>query len=53
MLQASSVLAACGLLRRPDELIEWMDLHSSDPVLSAVIIAEIADGIAKAKRGGR
>jgi len=34
------------------ELIEWMDLHSSDLFLSAVTIAEIADGIAKAKREG-
>ena len=39
------------VLRRP-ELIEWMDLHSSDLFLSAVTIAEIADGIAKAKREG-
>jgi toxin FitB len=37
------------VLRRP-ELIEWMDLHSPDLFLSAITIAEIADGIAKAKR---
>ena len=29
-----------------------MDLHSSDLFLSAVTVAEIADGIAKAKREG-
>lgn len=34
------------------EIIEWMDAHSDDLFLSAVIIAEIADGIAKAKREG-
>lgn len=34
------------------ELIEWMDSHSSDLFLSAVTIAEIAEGIAKAKREG-
>jgi toxin FitB len=39
------------VIRRP-ELIEWMDSHSSDLFLSAVTIAEIADGIAKAKREG-
>ena len=39
------------VIRRP-ELIEWMDLHSSDLFLSAITIAEIADGIARAKREG-
>ena len=39
------------VVKRP-ELIEWMDLHSSDIFLSAVTIAEIADGITKAKREG-
>ena len=39
------------VVKRP-ELIEWMDLHSSDLFLSAVTIAEITDGIAKAKREG-
>lgn len=34
------------------ELVEWMDSHSRDLFLSAVTIAEIADGIAKAKREG-
>lgn len=34
------------------ELIEWMDSHSSDLFLSAVTIAEITEGIAKAKREG-
>jgi predicted nucleic acid-binding protein len=34
------------------ELIEWMDTHSADLFLSAVTLAEIADGIAKAEREG-
>jgi toxin FitB len=34
------------------ELVEWMDAHSADLFLSAITIAEIADGIAKAKREG-
>jgi hypothetical protein len=34
------------------ELIEWMDARSTDLFLSAVTIAEISDGIAKAKREG-
>jgi predicted nucleic acid-binding protein len=36
---------------RPD-LLAWMDSHSADLYLSAVTIAEISDGIAKAKREG-
>lgn len=34
------------------ELIAWMDKHSPDLFLSAISIAEIADGIAKARREG-
>ena len=34
------------------ELIQWMDAHSVDLFLSAVTVAEIADGIAKARREG-
>jgi toxin FitB len=34
------------------ELVAWMDAHSSDLFLSAITIAEIADGVAKAKREG-
>ena len=33
-------------------LLHWMDAHSGDLFLSAVTVAEIADGIAKAKREG-
>ena len=34
------------------EIIEWMDAHSDDLFLSAITVAEIADGIAKLKREG-
>lgn len=45
-----SVTAPTGVRR--DELMAWMDAHSPDLFLSAVTVAEIADGIAKAKREG-
>jgi predicted nucleic acid-binding protein len=48
---AISAAAATATVRRP-ELIEWMDSRSPDLFLSAVTIAEIADGIAKARREG-
>ena len=46
-----SAAAPTAAVKRP-ELIAWMDKHSSALFLSAVTIAEIADGIAKAKREG-
>ena len=46
-----SATAPTTAVSRP-ELVEWMDLHSTDLFLSAVTIAEIADGIARAKREG-
>jgi toxin FitB len=46
-----SAAAPSAAATRP-EIIEWMDAHSDDLFLSAVTIAEIADGIAKAKREG-
>ena len=36
----------------PPELIAWMDAHSADLFLSVVTVAEIEDGIAKARREG-
>jgi predicted nucleic acid-binding protein len=36
---------------RPD-LIRWMDAHSAKLFLSAITIAEIADGVAKSRREG-
>jgi predicted nucleic acid-binding protein len=45
-----SVTAPTGVRR--DDLMAWMDAHSPDLFLSAVTVAEIADGIAKAKREG-
>ncbi len=46
-----SATAPTTPVTRP-EIIEWMDAHSDDLFLSAVTIAEIANGIAKAKREG-
>ena len=46
-----STTAPTAAVTRP-EIIEWMDAHSDDLFLSAVTIAEIADGIAKAEREG-
>ena len=46
-----SAVASTSPVRRTD-LVEWMDSHSADLFLSAVTIAEIADGIAKARREG-
>jgi toxin FitB len=36
----------------PQQLVAWMESHSPALFLSAVTVAEIADGIAKAKREG-
>jgi len=46
-----SATAPTTAVRRP-ELIEWMDTHSPDLFQSAITIAEIADGIARARREG-
>jgi len=46
-----SAAAPTKTVTRP-ELIQWMDVHSADLFLSAVTIAEITDGIAKARRNG-
>jgi len=46
-----SAAAPTAAVARP-AMIEWMDAHSSALFLSAVTVAEIADGIAKAKREG-
>ncbi len=42
-----------GRPRRFSALIDWMDAHSDEVFLSAVTVAEICDGIAKAQRTGR
>jgi toxin FitB len=46
-----SATAPTTTVRRAD-LLAWMESHSPDLFLSAVTIAEISDGIAKAKREG-
>ena len=43
---------APGTAGRSAEFAQWMDSHSDDLYLSAVTIAEIADGIAQIKREG-
>lgn len=44
--------SAPALAARSPVLIRWMDAHSRDLFLSAISVAEIADGIAKASREG-
>ena len=46
-----STTALTTAVRRPD-LIGWMDRRSCGLFLSAVTVAEIADGIANARREG-
>jgi len=46
-----SAAVPTAAVQRP-ELLAWMDAHSLDLFLSAITIAEIFDGIAKAKREG-
>lgn len=46
-----SAAAPTKAVKRP-ELIAWMDTNSPALFLSAITIAEIADGIAKARRKG-
>jgi predicted nucleic acid-binding protein len=47
----TNATAPTSPVRRRD-LVAWMDSHSSDLFLSATTIAEISDGIAKARREG-
>jgi toxin FitB len=46
-----SATAATAGLRRP-ALVAWMDAYAGALFLSAITVAEIADGIAKARREG-
>lgn len=46
-----SATAPTTPVKRTD-VVEWMDSHSLELFLSAITIAEIGDGIAKAKREG-
>ncbi len=48
----TNVISATAPTAAHAEMIEWMDSHSPVLFLSAVTIAELADGIAKAKRVG-
>ena len=51
VISVTAVTAPTLPVRRRD-LVAWMDSHSSDLFLSAITIAEISDGIAKARREG-
>jgi predicted nucleic acid-binding protein len=44
--------AAPAATTRSTDMVAWMDIHSANLFLSAVTIAEISDGIAKARREG-
>jgi predicted nucleic acid-binding protein len=46
-----SAVAPTAGVQRP-ELAAWVEAHSDDLFLSAITVAEIADGIAKARREG-
>jgi len=49
----TNILSAAAPARHtPPALTEWMDVHSAVLFLSVVTVAEIEDGIAKARREG-
>jgi predicted nucleic acid-binding protein len=52
LLDANIISAGAPSRVAPTGLVEWMDAHSRALFLSAVTIAEIEDGIAKARREG-
>jgi predicted nucleic acid-binding protein len=52
LVDTNVISASAPTTARRPELIAWMDSHSPDLFLSAVTIAEITNGIAKAKREG-
>lgn len=52
LVDTDVISAAAPAKRRTPELADWMDRHSARLYLSAVTIAEIEDGIAKARREG-
>jgi len=52
LVDTNVISATAPTASKRAELIGWMEAHSPDLFLSAVTIAEISDGIAKAKREG-
>ena len=52
LVDTDVISATAPTSRQRSELVAWMDRHSLDLFLSAVSIAEIADGIAKVRREG-
>lgn len=52
LVDTNVISAAAPFRPVPAALVEWMDTHSASLFLSAVTVAEIADGIAKLRREG-
>ena len=52
LVDTNVVSAAAPSRTVPQGLVEWMDAHSDALFLSVVTLAEIEDGIAKARREG-
>jgi predicted nucleic acid-binding protein len=52
LVDTNVISAAAPLRSRSSALIAWMDDHSAELYLSAVTVAEIEGGIAKARRDG-
>jgi toxin FitB len=52
LVDTNVISAAAPSRPAPAAVVEWMDLHSAALFLSAVTVAEIADGIAKSRREG-
>ncbi|MGH7101490.1 MAG: type II toxin-antitoxin system VapC family toxin [Acetobacteraceae bacterium] len=52
LVDTNVISAGAGGRPAPPELVAWMDHHSASLFLSAVTVAEVADGIAKLRREG-
>lgn len=53
LVDTNVISAGAPLKSTPfQDLVEWMDAHSAELFLSAVSVAEVQDGIAKARREG-
>jgi toxin FitB len=52
LVDTNVISAAAPARPVPSALVEWMDVHSNFLFLSVVTLAEIEDGIAKARREG-
>src|SRR5258708_15358314 len=52
LIDTNVISAGAPSRAAPPALIAWMDHHSAQLFISAVTVAEIEDGIAKARREG-